>query len=107
MAWQTFEGSTSFTDSHDTIQGTAGNVTWFNEYVPSGEDHIAEFLLWQCHSLGLCCTIVGEYALYRVGKLASRPDSLALYNASPLQTWSSEIAVLLQEQPSLHFDWAM
>ena len=40
--------------------------------------------------------------MYRTGKLASRPDSLALYIASP-QTWSSEIAVLLQEQPSPTF----
>ena len=49
--------------------------------------------------MGQCCTIVGEYAMYRAGKLASRPDSFALYIASP-QTWSPEIAMLLQEQPS-------
>jgi len=52
--------------------------------------------------MGLCCSIVGEYAMYRAGKLASRPDSLTLYIASP-QTWSSEIAVLLQEQLSPTF----
>jgi len=40
--------------------------------------------------------------MYRAGKLAARPDSLALYIASP-QTWSSEISVLLQEQPSPTF----
>jgi len=40
--------------------------------------------------------------MYRAGKLASRPDSLTLYIASP-QTWSSEIAVLLQEQLSPTF----
>jgi len=56
--------------------------------------------------MGLCCTIVGEYAMYRAGKVASRPDSLALYIASP-QTWSSEIAVLLQEQPSPTFAMGM
>jgi len=94
MAWQKFEGSTSFTDSHDTIQGLVGNATWFNEYVPIGEDRIAEVMLWLCHTMGLCCTIVGEYAMYRAGKLSSRPDSLPLYIASP-QTGSSEIAVLL------------
>jgi len=82
MAWQNFEGSTCFTDSHGTIQGIAGNVTWFNEFVPSGEDRIAEVMLWLCHSMGLCCTIVDEYAMYRAGKLASHPDSLALYIAS-------------------------
>jgi len=49
--------------------------------------------------MGLCCSIVGDYAMYRAGKFASRPDSLALYIASP-QTWSPEIAVLLQEQLS-------
>jgi len=68
MAWQKFEGSTSFTDSYDTIQGIAGNGMWFNEYQPSGEDRIAEVMLWLCHSMGLCRTIVGEYAMYREGK---------------------------------------
>ena len=77
-------------------------MTRLNEYVPSGEDSIAEFMLWQCHSQGLCCTIVGEYAMYRAGKLPLRPHSLALYIFSP-QTWSSEIAVLLQKQPSPTF----
>jgi len=45
MTCQNFEGSTCFTDSHDTIQDMAGNVTWFNQYVPSGEDRIAEVIL--------------------------------------------------------------
>jgi len=49
--------------------------------------------------MGLCCTIDGEYALYRAGKLASRPNSLAVYIARP-QTWSYDIAELLEEQPS-------
>ena len=99
MAWHKFEGSTSFTDSHDTIQGLAGNATWFIEYEPRGEDCIGEVMLWLCYSMGLCCTIVDEYAIYRAGKLASRPNSLALYIARP-QTLSYEIAELLQEQPS-------
>ena len=76
MSWQKFEGSTSFSDSHDTIQVIAGNGMWFNEYVPSGEYRIAEVMLWQCHSMGLCCTIVGEYTMYRASKLTSRPDLL-------------------------------
>ena len=75
---------------------------WFNEYVPSSEDRIAEVMLWLCHSMGLCCTIVAEYAMCKAGKLASRPDSLALDIASP-QTRSPEFAVLLQEQPSTKF----
>jgi len=95
-------GSTSFTDTHDTIQGLAGNVTWLNEYEPRGEDPVAEVMLRQCHSMGLCCSIVGDYAMYRAGNLASRRDSLALYIARP-QTWSSEIAELLQEQPTPTF----
>jgi len=53
---------------------------------------------------GSMLTIFDEFAMCRAGKLASRPDSLALYIASP-QTWSSEIAVLLQEQPSPTFQW--
>jgi len=69
-----------------------------------GEDRIAEVLLWLCHSEGLCCTIVGEYAMYRAGKLASRPNSLTIYIASP-QTRSREIDMLLQEQQSANFAW--
>jgi len=104
MAPQKFGDSTSFTDAHDTFQGLAGNATWLNEYVPVGEDRIAEVMLWLCNSVGLCCTIVGEYAMYRAGKLASRPNSLTLYIVSP-QTRSSEIDVLLQEQPLPNFAW--
>jgi len=103
MALQKFGGSTSFTDANDTIQDLAGNATWLCEYVPVGEDRIAEVLLWLCHSVGLCCTIVGEYAMYRAGKLASRPNSLTLYIASP-QTRSPEIDMLLQE-PSANIAW--
>ena len=69
MAPQKFGGGTSLTDAHDTIQDLAGNATWLCEYTPVGEDRIAEVLLWLCHSEGLCCSIVGEYAMYRVGKL--------------------------------------
>jgi len=104
MAPQKFGGSTSLTDAHDTIQDLAGNATWLCEYMTVGEDRIAEVLLWLCHSEGLCCTIVGEYAMYRAGKLASRPNSLSLYIASP-QTRSREIDILLQEQPSANFAW--
>ena len=41
--------------------------------------------------------------MYRGGKLASHPQSIALYIACPPQTWADEIAVLLQEQPTLTF----
>jgi len=102
MATKKFGGSNSFTDANNTIQCLAGNATWLKKYLPVGEDLIAEVMLWLCHSMRLCCTIVGEYAMCRAGKLASRSDSLALYMASP-QTWSSEIAVVLQDQPSPTF----
>ena len=62
-------------------------------YEPRGEDRIAEVMLWLCHAMGLYCTIVGEYAMYRAGKLASRPNSLALYIARP-QTWSSDLSYI-------------
>ena len=60
MAPQRFGGGTSLADAHDTIQDLAGNATWLCEYLPVGEDRIAEVLLWLCHSEGLCCTIAGE-----------------------------------------------
>jgi len=104
MAPQKFGGSTSFTDVQDTIQCLASNTSWLNEYVPVGEDRIAEVMLWLCHSAGLCCTIVGEYAMYRADKLASRPYSLDLYIASP-QTRSPEIEVMFLDQPSENFAW--
>ena len=75
MAWQKFEGSNSFTDTRDTIQGLVGNVTLFNEYEPRGEDRISKVMLWLCLSMRLCCTIFGEYAMYRAVNLASRPNS--------------------------------
>ena len=98
-----FDGSTGFTDSHDAIQREVGSGIWFIEFVPCGKDRIAEVLLWVYHSVGLCCTIAGEYAMYRGGKLASRPQSIALYIACSPQTWADEIAVLLQEQPNSTF----
>jgi len=102
MAPQKFGGSTSLTDAHGTIQELAGNATWLCEYVPVGEDRIAEVMSWLCHSVSLRCTIVGEYAMYRAGKLASRPDTLSLYIASP-QTSYSEIDMLFQQQTLPNF----
>ena len=51
---QNFEGSTGLSDTHDDIQSKAGNVTWFNESAPSGEERIAEVLLSAFHWMGLC-----------------------------------------------------
>jgi len=39
---------------------------------------------------GALLQIVGEYVVYRAGKLASRPNSLA-HNIARPQTWSYEI----------------
>jgi len=36
MEWLKFGGSTSFTDSHDTVKGMLGNATWFNQFEPRG-----------------------------------------------------------------------
>jgi len=49
---QNFDGSTGFNDSYDTIQSEAGNVTWCNEFVPSGVDLLPRFcyghaILWE------------------------------------------------------------
>ena len=88
---QMFDGSTGFTDAHDNIQTKDGNVTWLNEFAPSvesSEKRIAEFLLWAFHTLGLCCTIAGEYAMYRSGKLISRLNSIFIFIASHPQKWS-------------------
>jgi len=98
LAGQIFDGSTGFTDSNDTIQSKLGNVTWFSDFALSGEELIALVRLWACHSMGLCCPIACEYAMYRGSKLASRPDSIAIHIACHPQKWS-----LLQEQPTPTF----
>ena len=98
LTGQHFDGNNGFTETRDNIQSKAGNITSFNEFAPSGEERIAKVLLWAFHTMGLCCTIAGEYAVYRGGKLASRPDSIAIYIACHPQMWSSDIDVLWQEQ---------
>ena len=52
--------------------------------------------------MGICCTVVGEYAMYRARKLASRPKSMALYIARP-QIWSPEFDILMQETETPQF----
>ena len=65
LAGQNFDGNTGFNDSHDTIQSKVGNVTWFKDFAPSGEERIAEFRLFAFYLMGLCCTTACEYAMYR------------------------------------------
>jgi len=112
MASQTedlFDGETSFMEAHDNVQTKAGNATWPNEFFPvvkGPKRHIAEVLLCMIHTLGLCCVIAGEYAMYIGGKLESHPDLITMYIAYYPQKWSSDISVLLQLQhtPAFSFD---
>ena len=84
QAGKCFDGATTFTEIHDSVQATAGNATWVSEFLPVVEvpkKNIAEALLWLFYKLGLSCTIVGEFAMYIGGKLASHPDLIAIYTA--------------------------
>jgi hypothetical protein len=61
-----FDGATSLTDIHDSVQTEASNATWVNELLPLVKNHewkIAEVLLWLFNKLGLCCGIVGTFAM--------------------------------------------
>jgi len=94
-----FTGATDATEAHDKIQTVAGNATWFNEFTPGieGSDkRFADVLLRLFHSLALCCTIAGEFAMYIAGKLVSSPDSITMYVAYHRQNMSSDISALLQ-----------
>jgi hypothetical protein len=94
-----FDGATSLTDTHDIVQAQAGNATWVGEFLPVVEGltkRIAEVLLWLFHSLGSCCAIVGESAMYIGGKLRSHPNFLPIYIAHHPQNLSTDIRILLQ-----------
>jgi len=55
-----FNGATTFTYIHDSVQGIAPNATWVSEFssvVKCPEKHIAEALLWLFYKLGLCCDV--------------------------------------------------
>jgi hypothetical protein len=104
-----FSGSSSLTDTHDYIQGRAGNATWVNEFNPVVKDNrklIADVLLWLCFNFELCCAIVGDYAMYIAGRLASPPNFLTIYIASTPQKLSDEIAILLQKQRNSAFSYS-
>ena len=94
-----FNGSTSFTDTHDAIQAKVGNCTWLTEYLPvieAPERKIAEVLLWTFTAMGLCCTIAGNYAMYIGGKLACHPDVITIYMAYDRDTCFPDVLALLQ-----------
>jgi len=103
-----FPGTTRVTDTHDIIQRQAGNATWVNEFNPvvGGSDkRIAEVVLWLCYNIGLCSAIVGDFAMYLGGKLASPPDFLTIYVTCPKQKLSHEISILLQKQNTPAFSF--
>lgn len=102
----TFDGATSHTDVHDSVQAQAGTATWVPEFDPVVEGRckfIAEALLWLLHSFGLCGAIAGEFASYMAGKLASQPEVLGKYVAYHAQMESPDINILLQRQRALLF----
>ena len=71
-----FDGATSIVDAHDDLQVAAGNATWLNQYTPVIEGpkkRIGEVLLCLFYNLGLCFTIVGDFARYIGGKVTSHP----------------------------------
>jgi len=81
---------------------------WLNEFVHAVEGskrHTAEVLLWSFSTLGLCCAVAGEFAMYIGGKLASHPDLIIVYIAYHPQKRSSDISILLQLQHNLAFSF--
>jgi hypothetical protein len=108
LAGMFFDGATTLTDAHDNLQTRAGNATWVNEFRPIVEApkrHIAVVLLWLFHQLSLCCIIVGDFAMYIGGKLASRPNLVTIYIAYHPQRLFPEISVLLQVQSTPAFSF--
>jgi hypothetical protein len=81
---------------------------WFNEFLPVVEGpkkRISEVLLWLFYNIGLCCTIVGEFTMSIVGKLAFHPDLITIYIAYHPQKLCPEISALLQICPLLAFSF--
>jgi len=73
QAGKCFDGLTTLTDAHDSVQTLAGNATWVNQFSPvvkGPEKYVAEVLLWLFYRLGLCCGIVGRFAMYIGGKVS-------------------------------------
>jgi hypothetical protein len=99
---QYFDGACTIVDAHDALQVAACNATWLNEFFPVVEGNkkrFAEVLLWLFYNLGLCCTIVGEYAMYIGRKLASHSDLITIYIAYHPQKLCPETSALLQISP--------
>jgi hypothetical protein len=58
--------------------------------------YVAEVLLWLFYRLGLCCGVVGQFAMYMGGKVTSHPNLITIHTAYHPQKLYHEIAVLLQ-----------
>ena len=85
-----FEWSHILTDTHDAVQSVAGNATCLNEFIPFGEGcakRFAKVLLLLSHILGLCFAVVGEFAMYIGGRLASPAYLLTIYMAYSTQNY--------------------
>ena len=102
-----YDEATSIVDAHDALQITVGNATWLNQFSPveGRQKLIAEALLWLFYKLGLCCTIVGDFAMYIGGKLTAHPDLINVYIAYHPQKLCPEISALLQLSPTPAFSF--
>ena len=98
QAGKCFDGLTTLTHAHDSVQFLAGNATWVNQFSPvvKGPEKYVEVLLWLFYRLRLCCGIVGQCAMYIGSKVTSHPNLITIYTAYHPQKLSSKIAVLLQ-----------
>jgi len=105
---QYFYGACTIANAHDAPQATARNTTWLNEFLPVVEGpkkRIARVLLWLFYNLGVCCTIVGEFAIYIGGKLASHPNVTTIYITYHPQKLCPEISALLHICPVPAFSY--
>ena len=97
-----FDGATSIVDAHEDLQVAAGNATWLNQFSPvieGPQKRIAEALLRLFYNIGLCCTRVGDFAMYIGGKLTAHPDLITIHIAYHPQMLCPEISALLQIFP--------
>jgi hypothetical protein len=79
-----FDGLTTHTDAHDSVQTLAGNATWvsnFSPFVKGPEEIVAEVLLWLFYWLELCCAIVGAFAMYIGSKRTRLLNLITIYTA--------------------------
>jgi hypothetical protein len=84
QAAKCFNGKSTLTDLHDSVQANVGNATWVHELLPfvKGPEKIfAEILLWLFYRLVLCCGIVRKFPMYIAGKVTSHNGLITIYTA--------------------------